>query len=243
MKNITQILSLVSIAALVLFQTSCKEEHKHEHELALEISYKVGNSNFDSSTVYTIGGTAIKFKTAHFYVSNIGIMDDESRSETFENTYLLVTPYQTEYNLGMISNTDIHHLHEISFNLGIDSVTNHKDPTAATGVLTIQSPSMHWSWNSGYIFLRIDAIVDRDGDGIPETNCFYHIGTDSRLANVMKTTHMDLVDGHNHIMMNFDLANLFTGVNLATAATSTMTADPSLADAIEANIPSAFIIP
>jgi hypothetical protein len=46
--------------------------------------------------------------------------------------------------------------------------------------LAMQTPSMHWDWNSGYLFMKIEGRVDTSGNGnaLPVTEFFYHIGLD-----------------------------------------------------------------
>lgn len=74
----------------------------------------------------------------------------------------------------------------ISGFFGVDSTLNHDDPTA----FPIDNPlnilianDMHWDWNPGYIFLKIEAKVDTISDGINNYNHFvvFHVGADAWL--------------------------------------------------------------
>ena len=42
---------------------------------------------------------------------------------------------------------------------------------------------MHWSWNTGYIFVNIEGKVDTLSSGIFNHNFSFHIGTDAFLQN------------------------------------------------------------
>ncbi len=57
----------------------------------------------------------------------------------------------------------------VAFRIGVPQDLNHLDPSLASSPLTLTT--MHWTWNAGYIFARVDAerVVDADagahGDG------------------------------------------------------------------------------
>ncbi|MDR0801003.1 MbnP family protein [Fluviicola sp.] len=72
----------------------------------------------------------------------------------------------------------------IQFGIGVPAIVNHNDPStfANTNPLNIAiANDMHWDWNPGYIFFKIEAKVDTIADAV--TNCdlslVYHVGTDT----------------------------------------------------------------
>lgn len=71
----------------------------------------------------------------------------------------------------------------IQFGIGVPASVNHNDPStfANTNPLNIAiANDMHWDWNPGYIFFKVEAKVDTIADAV--TNCdlnlVYHVGTD-----------------------------------------------------------------
>ena len=90
--------------------------------------------------------------------------------------------------------------------------TNRVDPDP----LAEQLPSMHWSWNSGYKFIRIDGSVDTDGDGVPETGLQYHLGNNDRRATIQFLGQVNLDKGNNDLEFEFDIAKMFTDIDIAT---------------------------
>jgi hypothetical protein len=69
---------------------------------------------------------------------------------------------------------------------GVDSTLNHDDPAAfaTTNPLNILiANDMHWDWNPGYIFVKIEAKVDTIADGIDNFNHYvvFHVGADEWL--------------------------------------------------------------
>jgi hypothetical protein len=64
----------------------------------------------------------------------------------------------------------------IKFSVGVPYALNHKD--AAEQALPLGPNSeMFWSWNSGYIFNRVEGKLDSAGKPV---SFFYHVGTDNR---------------------------------------------------------------
>ncbi|MEM1041407.1 MAG: MbnP family protein [Bacteroidota bacterium] len=55
----------------------------------------------------------------------------------------------------------------LRFTLGVNGLDNRIAPEDAPSShpLAPQTPSMHWNWNAGYVFLRLDGLLDVDGDG------------------------------------------------------------------------------
>jgi len=67
--------------------------------------------------------------------------------------------------------------------LGVDSVDNHADPNAFPNDSPLNSliaGEMHWDWNPGYIFLKIDGKVDTIPDATTNMDHFFsfHVGKD-----------------------------------------------------------------
>ena len=68
--------------------------------------------------------------------------------------------------------------------VGVGSTLNHSDPSAfpSSSVLNIANANdMHWTWNFGYIFIKVEARADTIPDGVPLFDHYltYHVGTDA----------------------------------------------------------------
>lgn len=78
---------------------------------------------------------------------------------------------------------------EISGFLGVDSQYNHDDPSAFpnTNPLNISiANDMHWDWNPGYIFVKLEGKVDTIPDAIENFDHFavFHVGGDNILQTI-----------------------------------------------------------
>ncbi len=246
---------LIFTFATGLFFSSCKKEKDNpqgggqtgtspETSVTLRFHHKAGNSTFALNTDYTDDfGTVYRFTRAEFYLSGIAFYGHSDNLIGSPDRYFIIRPTTSEYSTGTTSAT---HIHKLKFNVGVDSVANHSDPTIwpSGHALTPQSPSMHWSWNSGYRFIVLEGIADRDADGTPETNFQLHIGTDDLLRNVELTVHKDILPGQaNSLEIHIDYTKFFTGIELSSASTQTHTMNNlSLATQVADNISGVFSV-
>lgn len=208
--------------------------------LSLHIHPVVGSEDFVPGNTYTINGVATKIDLAHFYFSNIRLGADDTFDEN-PDRYLLVKAGEMMYEVGQITAGN---KQQLQFQVGVDSVANHSDPTtyAADHPLAPQSPSMHWNWDAGYRFFNIGGEVDTDNDGVPDGLLEYHIGKDSNLREIILTANKEANTEDTEIMITLDLAKLFEGIDLATESVSHTADEPEIASRLVGNVPSIFSI-
>lgn len=238
--------TLTLLAVFALAFSACDNDDEtpdiQEGTVNMMFEYTVDGAAFDTAQIYDINGTSVRFTLANFYVGGIELMPEEGDAIPVEGKYLLVTP---EAGMQEVTTVPAGHYHMVNFFVGVDPTTNSQsegDFTSrdADDPLSIQFPAMHWNWNSGYRFLRIDGKVDTDGDGTVDESMAFHLGTDNMLQNVSLTAHKDVDNGSNMLHLQFDLTKLFEGIDLsADYSTHTMN-NPELAAAVRDNIPAAF---
>lgn len=73
--------------------------------------------------------------------------------------------------------------------LGVPNDRNHADPTAfstADPLYITNANDMHWGWNPGYIFIKVEAKVDTINDAIDNFDhlVVFHVGGDDYLQNL-----------------------------------------------------------
>lgn len=232
---------LMALAMMATF-AACDKDPKPEEDgngmLDFHFEYKVGAQDFSLGQTYTIGGTAVVFDVASFYIGGIVLKDHAGTETQIDGKYLLVNPTESHYEVASIKKGQYQ---SVNFFIGVDALTNEQtteDFTSrpASDPLAIQHPAMHWNWNSGYRFLRIDGRVDADGDGTPETLMAFHLGTNALLRDLAFTTQSDLTKDHNKMEFTFDLAKLFEGVDLTTDNSTHTSNNRALANQVADNL-------
>ncbi len=214
--------AFVGLLAAALLFTACNkddEEPTIDGETMIEFgfNYVVDGEPYDTATIYDINGTAVKFSIANFYVGGITFMAEEGTPTAIEDKYLLVAP---DAGMQEVGNVKDGHYHMAKFFIGVDPEANGQSEEDFTSreendPLSVQFPSMHWNWNSGYKFIRVDGRVDTDGDGTPDEIMSFHLGTNNMLKNLEFVTHKDVEKGSGHYHFEFDLAKLFTEIDLS----------------------------
>lgn len=92
---------------------------------------------------------------------------------------------------------------KIAFKIGVPFALNHENPLKAEGPLT--TTSMHWSWQGGYKFMRIDGKLDNE-------SFRFHLGStgcQGELNNIKSCKALNV--GH----LEFALTNQSTSIDLA----------------------------
>jgi hypothetical protein len=164
---------------------SCKKEKNDDeptpttkNELEIEVIPYFGSNvlKLDSNYV-TAENYVIQFFDIKFYMANFKNGSKSLASIAFFD-------YSLSGNKFLKAQEDHMNFHDLQFILGVDSVSNHSDPSAfpASNPLNIlNAGEMHWDWNPGYIFVKIDAKIDTiPNDGIINQDHFisFHVGKD-----------------------------------------------------------------
>ncbi|HMQ74759.1 MAG TPA: hypothetical protein PKE21_00740 [Flavobacteriales bacterium] len=219
--------NLALLAALAVGFSACKKDDPEPTPttpttgtVKLSFSFTKNGAPFSISDIVQDGaGHAVQFDKLKFYVSDIHLTDDAMNTVgEFHETVLLVdaAAATNTFTLGSIAPN---HIHEVHIALGLDSLTNHADPTQAESPLDLQE--MHWSWNpsAGYKFLNMEGHVDGNGDGDfgdPEDKAFvYHCATDALLTEDHFHYHADLAAGGTaNLAPTIEVTTLLMGLDL-----------------------------
>lgn len=205
----------------ILFITSCKKDEKPTPttpdtiilygEMELELEHFFGSSSFALNTDYTTGqGEQVNFSTAKYYISNIQLHKTDGAVWSQPDSYYLV-------DLGT-PETAMLHLHDvptgdyegITFTVGVDSTRNVSG--AQTGALSV-SNNMFWSWNSGYIFIKLEGTSPQSESG----GFSYHCGGFTGTNNAIRERHYYFspaemrirIESAPVVHMTVDLKNVF----------------------------------
>lgn len=225
---------LALLALMALSLPACKKEKEEAQDqgggtapanVNVRFNFMHGLNAFDINGIYADGmGHAIQFTTLKFYASDFHLLNDngDAVAEFHDEVVLFdgATP-NASFDLGTMN---AGHIHEVHFNLGLESTVNHADPTTAAYPLNI--PGMHWSWNpaAGYKFLNMEGHVDGNGDGdfadAEDLVFTYHCATDALLTEDHFHFHQDVNGGTVTLDAKLDVAVLLMGLDLLTNATA-----------------------
>lgn len=196
---------------LMLILTSCGDDEKPSGELFFD--FEVNAQDLTLGNTYEIGSanTLSRVDIAQFYVSNLTLIDSDGAEFAIGDHYLM-KPDNNVIELGELTEGDYQTLR---FNVGVDPSVNHNDPSELPegDVLGNQSPSMNWSWQSGYRFVRIDGRIDSDGSGDvgDDDDAFeMHIGNDAYYRTVEIPYEFEAIAGDEiNLSLVVDLGVLF----------------------------------
>lgn len=234
MKNFQTILIVLAIAVITNF-SSCKPDEtlKGNGPITIHFDNRAGASDFAFNTSITLpSGESMTVTKLKYYVSNFVLVNKDGGTYTVpqNDCYFLIdeeTDSTTEITLNNVPAGDYT---TIKYILGIDSLRSTMDVSQRTGALDPAGAGadMYWSWNSGYIFFRIDATSPQSTEA--GNLCFFHVGgyggystaTTNNIRNVsISTTEAaEVREGKNpEVHVYTDILQAFTSPNNYSIAT------------------------
>lgn len=111
----------------------------------------------------------------------------------------------------------------VRFTIGVDSIANHSDPSLWPNdhALSIMvGGSMHWTWNSGYIFMKVEGQYEIPGS--TAGGFAYHLGRDDlNVTYSQEGINLNLQENGITTVFKMDLKPFFTQPNAFTIAPET----------------------
>lgn len=203
MKNFNKTILAITVT-LTTFLISCDKaetiDPNVKNNLSIEFDNVVGNKDLklDAEQYTNANGESFNITTFNYYISNISFKNDKGETITIpkEESYFLVKEDDKASQSITLKNIPSGNYTSVSFIIGVDSVKNTAPVAERTGVLDLAN-AMYWSWNSGYIFLKMEGTSEAapaDANGKKGYKC--HIGgyggKDSKTINNIKTITMPL---------------------------------------------------
>jgi hypothetical protein len=164
MKNHPSYLLLACLlSASVALLSGCKRDGDSEPTVG-SVSFAVTNVvgtqplALDGTAYTTASGETFTVSTFEYYLSNIKFTKSDGTTYAAPNEYHLVNTAKPASTSFTISNVPTGDYTGVSFIVGVDSTTTKGDPLALTGDLN-PANAMHWAWNTGHIFLKLEGTV------------------------------------------------------------------------------------
>lgn len=208
-----------ALAALVL--TGCKKDKdvpaSKTGTVALEFEQTVGTAplTLSTQTYSTPAGDQFKVTTFRQYLSNVKFTMGDGTSYAVPDSYYLVDAAMSNSLHIDIKDVPVGDYTGVTFTIGVDSV--HNVSGAQQGALDPNN-SMFWTWNSGYIYTKMEGYSAQSSTG----GLSFHIGGFKSPNSTIRTvspafpagTKLLVRSDHSpEIHFNVNVLKMFTGVN------------------------------
>jgi hypothetical protein len=161
----------------------------NNNPISLHSSYKLNDN------------VIIEISQLKFYLSNV-------RTSSIENTsnyHLLDLADNLSFSFKIPSENS----GQLLFNLGVDSVTNSQ---GAQGGDLDPMKGMYWTWQSGYINLKLEGNYSKQFTGAEEFT--FHLGGYSGRKNAIQLVQLEIEPEQKEITLEMNLATFFNRINV-----------------------------
>lgn len=246
-----------ALISLTLFASSCKEDKKEDPkpntpseskgDVTINISHTFGTAPFDYTTTFnnpSDNSEDLKFSDLEYIVSNFKLKGSDGQWYDVPETYFYVNQAQNQTLSFKLKDVKVQDYTAIKFLIGVDSIRNVSG--AQTGGLD-PSTGMFWTWNSGYIFFKVEGNSQKYA---PNTKFTYHVGgfrgaTSALVWNeaAFGSSTLKVKDGSNIINISGDVSEVFkTPAPFTLAGGRTITTPGITAQAIATNYADMFTV-
>lgn len=176
-------LALIASSLLACHKKKNNESTPATPQLEMQVNPVFGSQNLYIDSNYTLSdGSRIQFKEIKFIFTQV-----KNGSNTLTDAAMF--DYHYKGHAFFSAQGDASNFSSFTAFVGVDSATNHSNPAAFAddSPLNITNAGdMHWDWNVGYIFVKIEAKADTIPDGIDnfDHSIIWHSGTDLNLSTV-----------------------------------------------------------
>jgi hypothetical protein len=158
---------------------------EQDPKLVLQFEVKNGDESIVIGSKFTDSqGYYAELKTFKFYVSDINLIAEDGRVESFSDVELVdfdgtekggSSNYQSSFTkIVSKGNYD-----QVQFSVGLPADLNATDPTTEPNKSPLSTLSgMHWNWADMFVFIMFEAGVDTNSDQTIDGNIAFHTGLD-----------------------------------------------------------------
>ncbi len=260
MKNTSKlILFIVSLGLLVACQKEEEIGPNDKNTFSIEFDNRVGDQKLALGTSKATNALGEDFTvtTLNYFVSNIELTKENGEKVTFPDKYFLVKQSDAASLTITLNDVPAANYTGLKYTIGVDSVKSVSDVGQRIGILDPASygnDNMYWSWNSGYIFFKMEGISSVSPTNSAGLNKYqFHIGgfggkssvTPNNLRSVSlalstpATVRKDIAPVAHVI---FDVNKVFSAVNSISLAKSSVIMAPAAGKIISENYSKAYLL-
>lgn len=169
--------------AIVWLIISCEKNIPPETgSLRIEFDNIAGNEDLilNEKTYVNAAGEEFSVSKFDYFVSNFVLFDNQGKSFTVpqDSSYFLIREDNRTSQTVSLNNIPVAQYAAMEFMIGVDSARSVSPIERRKGVLdpgsTPSHGEMYWSWNSGYIFVKLEGMSEVATS--VNSKFYYHIG-------------------------------------------------------------------
>jgi hypothetical protein len=199
----------IALAAMTFSFMACQKDDINPNQtgsMTLEFDNIFGGQNLtlNSVTYKNAAGEDLTVSMFNYFISNIKLQKDDGTEYVVpqDESYFLVKEAEAATHTITLKNIPEGNYNGVKFIIGVDSLRNTMDVSKRTGNLDIAGAAqgMYWSWNSGYIFVKMEGTSPSAPlDSASNTSKYrMHIGgfggLSSKTINNIKETSLKIAD-------------------------------------------------
>ena len=220
LKNMNTKITLFLLTLLVITFSSCKDDPERKGDFILEVKATANDKPMViKNEVYrNVLQYNYKVDRLAFYLSNLYLIKNDGTEVLakdvsfleFENNHSVSSQ---SGELIIAENIPEGNYKGIKFAIGVDSTINNEDPAiyASEHPLSITN-NAHWTWNSGYIFVKFEGKIDSLPNGNEDLSqiLLYHLGTNPLYREVSFDHNFTVVAGNEFVyQLQLDIDRIF----------------------------------
>lgn len=152
---------------------------------------------------------SVKFETLKFYISNLQFLQDDKFVWKETNSFHLYDFGDSLHQIIQLKVSKGLKFNQVSFNLGIDSLTN---VSGAFGGDLDPTKGMYWTWQSGYINFKLEGTSSMCSN--PKKEFQFHLGGYQAPFNTLQSVCLK-VNSKQKININLDVLQLMKSIDLS----------------------------
>jgi hypothetical protein len=206
---------------LILFLVSCEPEKK-DNTLSIKFNINAGTVPLQYDVNYALDTLDIQFSNVRFYISQ-PVFSAGAEQVAFNDTYFLGDAANAN-NTFVVGDVGKRTIDGIAFGFGVDPSRNTQSGANAVPAYSYSvdhplssSQNMYWSWNPGYIWMKLEGRLDanNDGDFIDAGETFsIHTGVDAAYTYISRTFIFTMNDAPKTIQIDMDVLKFFDSYDL-----------------------------
>lgn len=244
---------ILNLLFILISLVSCKQNDEPQSVLlrfndsffSKQLGYK---TSLDLNNIFyeNEAGNILNFTTIKYYIS--GFWAEKENGEILKvGGYNLIDFSARSFEPLLMGNLPTGTYKRFGFNIGVDSIANHSDPTLrpnSSPLSVLMAKDMHWDWNTGYIFMKLEGNYKADSNAVSKLFAI-HIGLDRNLVPLTFNVPFTVNVSSRTMTLDVNWDKVFNAkrvIDLAKADFTHSMNDTILAPAVVENLQSLFTL-